>query len=168
MTARNPLLLLLGIAATLSLAACAAGPAPGPTDSPPAMSGAGTGGTESTDTSPASGEGPVRADGMPELPLEGCGELVDSEVSETGVDTQWSFTFECAARDAFDATVAALDALGTLAHPQAAVLGNDTYLSDRHHFIGDWDGQVLDVDLALTGAPDELEYVYLVTLRKPE
>ena len=159
-------LLVAGAVAVLALTGCAT---PAPEPSATLLAGETTGEGSATSPAPAEGTtaaGPVQAEGMPELPLEGCGELVESEVTETDFDTQWSFEFACTSRDAFDASVAALDAAGTLAHTVNSVLGNDSYLSDKHHFIGEVGGQVLDVDLTLTGDPDDVEVVYLVTLGK--
>lgn len=161
-----PRRLVVAAAAMIALTGCS-GPAPAPTST--LLLGE-TGESESG-TSPGSvggstADGPVSAEGMPELPLEGCGELVEAETTETDFDTQWRFEFACTSRDAFDASVAALDAAGTLAHTVNSVLGNDSYLSDKHHFIGEVGGQVLDVDLTLTGDPDDVEVVYLVTLGK--
>ena len=161
--AMRPVLLVLATATVLTLAACA-DPSTLPT---PAITvgGAGGDGSASSDQPPAGSDGVV-ADGMPTLPLEPCDELVDSEVSETEFDLQWSFEYVCTSRDPFDASVAALDALGTLEHPVNSQLGNESYIRDSHHFIGAWEGRVLDVNLALAGSPDDLEMTYLVTLTK--
>jgi hypothetical protein len=171
MSSRSSLLFGLAAAAVLGLAGCAAGPAQ-PLASPTAVGGSESGagsGTEASGGQPApgsSGAGPVRGDGMPELPLEGCGELVESSKNETDADWQWEFVFECDSRDAYDASVAALDALGTLEKSVSQQLGNETYLTDWNHYIGQPTGRTLDVDLKIKGRPDDVEITYLVTLRK--
>lgn len=169
MPTRSPRVLALGAAALLGLAACSSAPAhPGST--PTAVGGSesqvGSGTETEQPAAGADGSGPVSGDGMPDLPLEGCGEVVESSKNETDADWQWRFEFACDSRDAYDASVAALDALGTLSHPQNQQLGNETYLSDINHFIGQADGRTLDVNLKLIGPPDDVEVVYLVTLRK--
>lgn len=113
-----------------------------------------------------SGAGPLEADGLPVSGLQGCEELVDATVSETEFDTQWRWEFACTSRAAFDATVAALDADGELTHTVNQVVGNDSYISDLHHWIGEKSAGVVDVDAKLTGAPDDLEMTFLVTLAK--
>ncbi len=171
MRTRSPVVLALGAAALLGLAACSGGPAQ-PGSSPTAVGGseseAGSGTEAEQPAGGAGGAGPVRGDGMPDLPLQGCGELVESSTNETDVDRQWRFEFECDSRDAFDAAVAGLAALGTLDHAQNQQLGTESYLSDINHFIGQPDGRTLDVNLKLTGQPDDVEVVYLVTLRKDD
>jgi len=172
MSQRSPLLLALGAAVLLGLTGCATGPAqpagsptaggsdadPAATTDQPAGDAGGSGGS--------TGAGPVRGDGMPDLPLKGCGELVESTKTETDADWQWRFEFECDARDAYDASVAAIGALGTFEQSIHQQLGSETYLSDWDHFIGQPTGRTLDIDLKLTGRPDDVEIVYLVTLRR--
>lgn len=169
MSQRSTLLLALGAAALLGLAGCASGAAQ-PAASPP--SGGSDAEPAATTDQPAGGQagangvGPVRGDGMPDLPLEGCGELVESSKSETDADWQWRFEFECDSRDAYDASVAAIEALGTFEKSVHQQLGTETYLSDWDHFIGQPTGRTLDLDLKIKGRPDDVEIVYLVTLRK--
>ncbi len=160
---RTPLVLLAAVA-VLALGACAA-PDPVPTPAITIGGGSPTDPEASSDAPAADGDG-VSADGMPALPLEPCDELASSDASETEFDVQWSFEYVCTSREAFDASVAALDALGTLEHPVSSQVGDESYIRDSHHFIGEWEGRVLDVDLSLSGSPEDLEMRYLVTLRK--
>lgn len=128
------------------------------------------GGEQSSEADPSTaagpGAGPLEADGLPVGGLQGCEELVDATVSETEFDTQWRWEFACTSRDAFDATVAALDADGELMHTQNLVAGDASYIRDRHHWIGEKAAGVVDVDAELKGAPDDLEMIFLVTLAK--
>jgi len=155
--------LILPALVLVALAACAA-----PPTTPAATTASDGSGVETDDpTAVAGGAGPLHADGMPlSGVLQGCDEVVDASVNETDADTQWRWEFVCTSRDAFDASTTALDAVASLERAQEMNLGTDSYISDWLHWIGRHDGRVLDVDAKLTGSPDDLEMVYLVTLRK--
>lgn len=67
-------------------------------------------------------------------------------------------------REPFDMTVAGLGGVGWLTQTQAQVLGSDSYVTDKYHWIGETD-DVVDVDLGLRGRDGDFEMVYLVTKR---
>jgi hypothetical protein len=104
---------------------------------------------------------------MPELPLFGCSELVDFTQNETDFDTQWVWEFECRTADPFFKSVESMNNAAGFTHTVDAPSGNPDYLSDKHHYIADYNGVAWDVDLSASGAPDELEVTYVVTLAKP-
>lgn len=161
----------LGVAAVVAaalLTGCATGaPVPDPTETElygaegpgsPGDGGAATGGGGSSD-------GPLSAEGMPlNGALVGCADLVDATVTESDFDIQWRWEFECSSRDAFDASIAALDGTSWLTRTAEQELGTASYIRDLHHWIGEQSG-VVDVDLTAKGSPDDLEVVYLVTQR---
>jgi len=170
MTLRSRLLLPTALLLTAVLAACGA---PSPEATERALeggSGSGQpGATSEQQPQPGAGAGPLIVEGMPVSGrLHGCDEVVGETVNETEFDTQWRWEFVCTSRDAFDASTAELDADAALTRTQSMVAGDASYISDWHHWIGSFGGGVLDVDLKLTGSPDDLEMVYLVTLGKGE
>lgn len=109
-----------------------------------------------------SGLAQAASDEMPAVPLTECAELVSYEYRPTEFNLQWAFEYLCTSREAFDTTTAALLAEG-FTQSQTMSAGNESYISDWNHFIAPLWG-VTDVDLKITGDPDELEYVVLVTV----
>lgn len=123
--------------------------------------------SEATDNSGGADGEQLSAPGMPELPLFGCSELVDFTQNETDFDTQWVWEFECRTADPFFKSVESMNNAAGFTHTVDAPSGNPDYLSDKHHYIADYNGVAWDVDLSASGAPDELEVTYVVTLAKP-
>lgn len=163
--------LSLALAAVLTVTALAGcgTPAPEETDTyleiGDGSEGSSSADTGSDDSAPAMADGdPISVGGMPvDGILLACETLVDHTTSETEFDVQWRWEFECRDREPFDKSVAALDGAGWLTHTQSQVLGNEAYVTDKHHWIGE-QGGVVDVDLTLKGSDGDFEMVYLVTL----
>lgn len=171
----RPLVPLL-FAATLgaTLAGCA-GPGPDGCDVDPTPAectlevegSTGSGGASDGDggeaPAPAADGAPVTADGLPDTGVVGCATLLDSSVTSTDFDTQWSFEFECADRSIYDANVATLEAAG-YTHSVSQDVGSGSLIWVKDHFITDLGG-AFDVDLEVRGDEGEpVEMKLLFTL----
>ena len=179
-TLRRFAALTLAGAASLALAACSTGSDPALEESASAQvtqaaievepqdSSIPSASAAPEDSQDATAEGgPVTAEGMPEVPLLGCETLLNYTVNETDFDTQWTWEFECRSAEPFFKTVEAMNAASGWTHTVDAPGGNPDYLTDKHHYIADFGGVALDVDLSAMGEPSELEVTYIVTLAKP-
>lgn len=162
--------LSLALAAVLTVTALAGCGTPSPVETDMVLEvgngsdGSGPADADSDDSAPAFAVGdPISVGGPVDGILIACDELVEYTPSETEFDVQWRWEFECRDREPFDKTVAGLDGVGWLTHTQSQQLGNESYVTDKHHWIGE-QGGVVDVDLTLTGSDGDYEMVYLVTL----
>lgn len=105
------------------------------------------------------------ADGMPSLGLSECPELEEYEYRPSSGNTQWFFSYVCPSRDAYDASVAAVLAQGYDESVTAA--STVDYLAERNHLQAAANGGSTEVQLSITGSPDELTFEIYVTLTLP-
>jgi hypothetical protein len=163
----------LALAATaLLLGGCAAMPDPQPTETEHVSGGAGSGDpVDSPAEAPlASGEETTALDrathdGLPALGLVGCPTEEAYEYSPEESRSFWKLVYTCTTREAFDASTASLLGLGYVI--DARELGDGDYVSDRNYFQADANGGSTEVQLNLTGWPEEFEYEIYVTITLP-
>jgi hypothetical protein len=171
---RLPTAALLALATTtaLLLGGCAATPDPQPTETEHFSGGGGAGDpAESTEEAPVASGGEssaldrATADGLPPLGLVGCPTEELYEYSPEESRSFWKLVYTCTTPEAFDASTASLVGLGYVIDSRE--LGDGDYVSDRNYFQADANGGSTEVQLNLTGWPDELEYEIYVTITLP-
>jgi hypothetical protein len=116
---------------------------------------------------PAAADGDrVSVDGMPDVELYGCTELVEHEVKETDFDVQWIWEYECRTDAPYWKTADALVANPDLTQTMDLRENANGYIMSNLHFIGTVSGATTDVDIKAKGHADDLEVTYKVTRSK--
>jgi hypothetical protein len=159
MIARRASILVTPVLLACIASGCAASPSVSPTSSPMADD---PGVSVPEPATPDNDPRELTGDGMPELPLEPCEEIVDSETLITAGNSQWTFELLCLTRQAFDDTSANLLAAG-FELGFAEVLGSESNVSDWNYFITTIDVMSLEVDVKITGSDEEFEVTSIVT-----
>ncbi|MGV8885633.1 MAG: hypothetical protein ACOH1T_08625 [Microbacteriaceae bacterium] len=152
------------VASTFVLSALLVGCAQG---APQPDSAQGTDGSVLSGPNVEEGNGDLTGDGMPDVPLEPCGEISNTEVSVGGSRSLWAFELDCATRDAFDVTTANLLEAGFSLESEMS-LGGESSVLDRNHFLTETDVGSLEVDVNITGAEGAFELEYIVTETRPD
>lgn len=102
-------------------------------------------------------------DGIPGLDLYDCATELEKTYTETDFNVQWRWEWECRSMEPFEKSVASMDANAAFAQSHAAPAENESFRSDKYHYIAEIGGNVWDVDLTAFGRPDDVKVTYIIT-----